>query len=584
MRRQRRNTFTLTYQDGYGTATYMDELETILNNTILKSKNGTLTAAPGPTQDNPFDCGVAVCLKNYVLIFHPNPDTMDWPKLMKIPHLLLQFRRFILMSICTGKIHNIFDSTSSTGLPISARIQLQTELPFRPASQELDPSAANPQALRRQEKRALPASNPVYTLDDSDDDNAASTPPHPAPNTAAKRRRIAKVPLTTTRPPISRPTLPTHQTNGTNSNPSSSDDTDEDEIIPTVPKPATKRSIAQLNLEAPRNLNERKRRKKQQLTQRSVPPAKSETTTATKPHNKRSRQHRRKRRKQAPTRDPPHTPSEPPPLTHPSFARYRETLGSTAPDSYSGYRGILQRYQIANGRQSTRTALAQRGIPPPPSHAFAWNSTAPMTAWLADFRHHTYQAYCNAIHSKAATLRLHKGDTTDPWHKLIAHRRDIDAQGTNFHQWQQQHLANASAPRHSRPTYLDERDYIGIGITLNVNIHVTSTNDNTTATAYSLASTTNAIHLNMFTPLHYDIQQHPRDSPPTTAHDPTKSANQNTHRGSSQPAGPAGDAATPNREDSSDAGGGGRRTTEDLRGDETTKTTSSIPDHGARLK
>ena len=86
MRRRSRNTFSLTYQDGYNTATYMDELETIFNNTILKNKTATLTAAPGPTQDNPFDCGVAVCLKNYVLVFHPNPDSMDWPKLMKTSH------------------------------------------------------------------------------------------------------------------------------------------------------------------------------------------------------------------------------------------------------------------------------------------------------------------------------------------------------------------------------------------------------------------------------------------------------------------------------------------------------------------
>ena len=192
---------------------------------------------------------------------------------------------------------------------------------------------------------------------------------------------------------------------------------------------------------------------------------------------------------------------------------YRETLGSTAPDKYSGYRGILQRYQISNGRQNTLTALAQQGIPPPPSHAFAWNSTDPMIAWLAAFRHHTYQTHCNIIHSKTATHCTQTGDDTDPWRLFIIQRRKIDASDPNFHHWQQQHLSNNKLPRHNHPLPMDARDYIGIGATLNTNIYVTSTADNATTSACSLASTSTPVYLNAFMPTHYDIQQHPTDSP-----------------------------------------------------------------------
>ena len=335
MRRVNRNNFTLAYQDGYGTATYMTILEDILNATILKNKTGTLTASPGPTQDNPFDCAVTVCLKNYVLIFHPTPEHMDWPKLMKIPNIILQFRRFMLMSLCTGTIHNIFDTTSDTGLPISTRLQFQTKLPFRPTTQQLNPVGANAQALRRQAKRPLPDSNPVYSLLDSDDESTDASPPQTA------RRRLTKPPAAPTRAPAPTSTRPTSTvtTASTASRPDdgSSDTTgdDEDDAPPALPPTGAKRSIHQLNLDAPRNLNERRRRQKRRRTAHLhstgvVPPQ-----PKSRRNGKKSRQSRKARRKKAlaPTPTPTLTPSTV--ITHPEHLLYRGTIGST---SWSGFR------------------------------------------------------------------------------------------------------------------------------------------------------------------------------------------------------------------------------------------------------
>lgn len=156
--------------------------------------------------------------------------------------------------------------------------------------------------------------------------------------------------------------------------------------------------------------------------------------------------------------------------------------------------------------------LAQRGMPPPPSHAFAWNSTTPMVAWLTAFRHHTYQTYINTIHSKAATHTLHSLPASDPLHAFILSRRATDAQDKNFSKWQQQHLSTAARQAHQQIPLVSQ-DYIGIGLTLNTNVQVTTVDKNVTTSQYSRAPTSTTIHLNAFPGPHYDIQLHPTDPP-----------------------------------------------------------------------
>eukprot|EP00561_Arcocellulus_cornucervis_P001670 CAMPEP_0185812878 /NCGR_PEP_ID=MMETSP1322-20130828/10159_1 /TAXON_ID=265543 /ORGANISM="Minutocellus polymorphus, Strain RCC2270" /LENGTH=211 /DNA_ID=CAMNT_0028509469 /DNA_START=297 /DNA_END=929 /DNA_ORIENTATION=- len=211
---------------------------------------------------------------------------MDWNKLMKIPNINLQFRRFILMSICEGKVNNIFDSTSETGIPTTTRLSLQTTIPFRSAVQQLDPTAASAKDVRRSTTRPLPATNQVHTLDsDTDEDEHHISPAH---NREDKPPKSATATDTTTH---DNPTAHAQLQRASRTLPELGASTDTDEETPTIRTKPRKRSRAQIELDAPRNINKRKRRQHARKEKAQLP---SEST--------KTRSHRTNRKKRRVTR------------------------------------------------------------------------------------------------------------------------------------------------------------------------------------------------------------------------------------------------------------------------------------------
>ena len=90
---------------------HVDSLQSVLRRCELIPSDGGLVRYPGPRQKDGYNCGAAICLSLYVWLMHPDPLEFDWDMLQRIsPYILDEFRDYILYTVCTGEVSNIFDA------------------------------------------------------------------------------------------------------------------------------------------------------------------------------------------------------------------------------------------------------------------------------------------------------------------------------------------------------------------------------------------------------------------------------------------------------------------------------------------